>query len=159
MIIARLLGICLIVATLASPVAAAAPDCVDCAVTMLVRESEVLPETSTPPFSSFVMAQAPEAPADLWEMTVTAYSSTEDQTDSSPYLTAMGTVVEDGIVATNSLPFGTRVKIPDIFGDKIFIVEDRMNRRFRRRLDVWMPNRAKAQNFGVKQALVEVLES
>ena len=148
------------VATLASPAIAAAPNCVDCAVSPMVNNQQVVVEEMAPPqLPSFVMAQAPEAPVDLLEMTVTAYSSSEDQTDSSPYITAMGTVVEDGIVATNALPFGTRVKIPDIFGDKIFIVEDRMNRRFRRRLDVWMPNRAKAQSFGVQQTRVEVLES
>lgn len=157
--ITRLLAVVLVVMTLASPAIAAAPDCVDCAVLPVGDQEIVYEEVAPPSLPSFVMAQAPEESADLLEMTVTAYSSTEDQTDSSPYITAMGTVVEDGVVATNVLPFGTRVRLPDIFGDKIFIVEDRMNRRFRRRLDVWMPNREKAQNFGVRQALVEVLES
>ena len=39
---------------------------------------------------------------------VTAYSSTPEETDSSPRLTAAGTWVREGIVANNFLPFGTK---------------------------------------------------
>src|SRR3989344_1966573 len=72
------------------------------------------------------------APAMLREMLVaaSAYSSTPDQTDDSPFITAWNTRVRDGIIAANFLPFGTKIKIPDAYGDKIFIVEDRMNRRY-----------------------------
>src|SRR3989344_3213041 len=63
-------------------------------------------------------------------LAATAYSSTPDQTDDTPFITAKGTTVRDGIIAANFLPFGTRIKIPDIYGDKIFVVEDRMNRRY-----------------------------
>jgi hypothetical protein len=56
--------------------------------------------------------------------TVTAYSSTADQTDSSPFITANGKNVKDGIVACNFLAFGTKVKFPDMYGDKVFTVEE-----------------------------------
>ncbi|OGY56343.1 MAG: hypothetical protein A2Y84_02295, partial [Candidatus Colwellbacteria bacterium RBG_13_48_8] len=69
-------------------------------------------------------------------VTITAYSSEIQQTDSTPYLTAAGTTVRPGIVAANWLPIGTRVRIPKIFGDKIFVVEDRMHNRHTDRLDV-----------------------
>src|ERR1035437_4024557 len=36
----------------------------------------------------------------------TAYSSTADQTDDTPFLTASGKNVKDGIIASNLLPFG-----------------------------------------------------
>lgn len=36
-----------------------------------------------------------------------AYSSTNGQTDGTPYLTAIGTPVRDGIIAANFLPIGT----------------------------------------------------
>jgi 3D (Asp-Asp-Asp) domain-containing protein len=90
-------------------------------------------------------------------ITVTAYSSTPDQTDDSPFITANGTVVRDGVVATNFLPFGTRVRFPEIYGDKEFIVADRMNTRYFYRIDIWMPDRKDALKFGKKDVLVEIL--
>ena len=66
----------------------------------------------------------PADPADARYTTtriVTAYSSTPDQTDATPFITANGTTVHDGIIAANWLKFGTRVRIPDMFGDKVFI--------------------------------------
>ena len=72
------------------------------------------------------------------KVVLTAYSSTVDQTDDTPFTTASGTQVEDGIVASNDLPFGTRVQFPTIYGDKVFLVTDRMNKRFdgRNRMDI-----------------------
>ena len=87
----------------------------------------------------------------------TAYSSTPDQTDSTPFTTASGTTVRDGIVAANWLPIGARIRLPEIYGQKVFVVEDRMNPRFADRLDVWMTTREEAKNFGVQRVLVEVL--
>ena len=55
------------------------------------------------------------------------YSSTHDQTDDTPFITASGTYVRDGVVAANFLPIGTVIKIPDLYGNKTFVVEDRMN--------------------------------
>ncbi len=89
---------------------------------------------------------------------MTAYSSTPDQTDSSPFITANGTHVHEGTLACNFLPFGTKVKIPEYFGDRIFIVEDRMAVRFSNRMDVWFPNRSDAMQFGVRQLAYEVVE-
>ncbi len=90
--------------------------------------------------------------------TVTAYSSTPDQTDSSPFITANGSRVRDGIVACNFLPFGTKIRIPEIYGDKIFTVEDRMARKNNHKIDIWLPSRSEALNFGVKRAKVEILD-
>lgn len=87
----------------------------------------------------------------------TAYSSTPDQTDDTPFVTARNTRVRDGIIAANFLPFGTEIRIPDIYGDKIFIVEDRMNRRYWHRVDIWFPEREMALEFGVKQIRIEIV--
>jgi 3D (Asp-Asp-Asp) domain-containing protein len=89
--------------------------------------------------------------------TVTAYTSTVDQCDSTPFITANGTRVRDGIVAANWLKFGTRVRIPEMFGDKIFIVTDRMNPRFADRMDIWMDDYSAAIKFGTRHLTIEVL--
>ncbi|MEX0877757.1 MAG: hypothetical protein WDZ40_02725 [Candidatus Spechtbacterales bacterium] len=89
---------------------------------------------------------------------ITAYSSTPDQTDSTPFITASGTRVRDGIVAANFLPIGTQIRIPEYYGDKVFVVEDRMNLRYWEKVDIWMPTRVEALNFGVRRTYVEVIE-
>jgi 3D (Asp-Asp-Asp) domain-containing protein len=94
------------------------------------------------------------------EAVMTAYSSTPDQTDDSPFTTASNKQVRDGIIANNMLPFGTKIRIPELYGDKIFVVEDRMNKRMgNHRFDIWMPDRSSALKFGVKSVTIEVLES
>lgn len=94
------------------------------------------------------------------KVVITAYSSTPDQTDDTPFITASGKYVADGIVANNMLPFGTKIRIPDLYGDKIFVVEDRMNRRKSNyQFDIWFPEKQLAVNFGVKTAEIEILEN
>lgn len=82
--------------------------------------------------------------------TTTAYSSTTWQTDNDPWTTASGSQVFDGALATNFLPFGTQVTFPEIFGDKIFTVVDRMNARHSDKMDIWFAEYQSAKNFGVK---------
>ena len=45
-----------------------------------------------------------------------------------------------------------------MFGDKVFVVEDRMNKRYWHRVDVWMPTRQEAINFGIRTLRIEILE-
>jgi len=89
-------------------------------------------------------------------VTVTAYSSTPDQTDDSPFVTASGTWVHEGTLAANFLSFGTRVRLPDHFGGRIFVVEDRMHPRFSNRADVWMETREAAKQFGIRRLKMEI---
>jgi len=89
-------------------------------------------------------------------VTVTAYSSTVDQCDSDPFITASNKYVYDGLVAANFLPFGTKVKLPDYFGNKVFTVDDRMNKKYSSRVDVWFPTREQAKQFGVRYLKLEV---
>jgi 3D (Asp-Asp-Asp) domain-containing protein len=91
---------------------------------------------------------------------ITAYSSTESQTDDTPFITASGSWVKDGVVANNLLPFGTKIRIPELYGDKIFVVEDRMSRKKSYyHVDVWFSDYWQAKSFGAKNAIIEVLES
>jgi len=91
---------------------------------------------------------------------VTAYSSTTWQTDNSPFITAAGTEVRDGIIANNLLPFGTKVKMPELYGNKVFVVEDRMHyRKGYYHVDIWFPSYEQALDFGAKTTYIEVLET
>ncbi len=93
---------------------------------------------------------------------MTAYNSEIGQTDSTPCITANGfNVCEHGIedtVATNYLPFGTKIRIPELFGDRVFVVRDRMNQRYNKKIDIWMLSKQEAIKFGHKYAKVEILK-
>ena len=90
---------------------------------------------------------------------VTAYSSTPDQTDNTPFITASGLLVQDGLIAANFLPFGTVIKIPEFFDDKEFIVQDRMHRRKVDYVDIWMPSRNEALEFGRHRSEIIIVSS
>lgn len=96
------------------------------------------------------------------KLIITAYSSTIDQTDGDPCHTANGFNVctnnEENVVAANFLPFGTKIRIPEYFGDRIFVVQDRMNKRHGYRVDVWLKTRQAALKLGVKYTTIEVVK-
>ena len=101
------------------------------------------------------------------EVTVTGYSSTRGQTDSTPFVTASNTRVRKGIVAlSRDLLRRYTPGAPFAFGDRVliegvgeFVVEDTMNKRFSRRVDIWFPNRTQAKLWGHQRghSLVKLL--
>jgi 3D (Asp-Asp-Asp) domain-containing protein len=123
-------------------------------------KAAVLSKSQWSPVSSDMELEANEMNHGLHSMT--AYTSEVAQTDSSPCTTANGfNVCKHGIedtVAANFLPFGSKVKIPDLFGDRVFIVRDRMNSRYSERVDVWMKSKPDALQFGVRTARIVVLK-
>lgn len=91
-------------------------------------------------------------------VTSTAYSSTPDQTDASPFITASGARVHQGTIAVNFLPFGTKVTFPEYSDDRVYIVEDRTHARFSSRADIWFSSRAQAMQFGKRTLTMVVVE-
>ena len=88
---------------------------------------------------------------------ITAYSSSPDETKpENPYITASGNYVSHGVAAANFLPIGTKIRIPKLFPGRVFIVEDRMNKRYNDRIDIWMPSKESALNFGLKVSDIEI---
>lgn len=123
------------------------------------RQALVASVTSKP---SVRLPAAPDRPVVVKKtvrVVVTAYSSTVAETDRDPFTTASGSKVRDGVVAMNGIAFGTKIRLPDYFGDKIFTVEDRMHPRHGTRyLDIWMPLKEQAKAWGVKRTTIEILE-
>ena len=89
----------------------------------------------------------------------TAYTSDPDETDSTPNITASGTRTRDGVAAANFLPFGTKFMIPEVYGNKVFTVEDRLNAKYnnQKRIDIWMQAKTEALNFGKKSITLQLL--
>jgi 3D (Asp-Asp-Asp) domain-containing protein len=100
------------------------------------------------------------SPKRTLKIPLTAYTSDVAQTDSTPCITASGLDVcerdIENVVAANFLPMGTRVRIPELYGDRVFYVEDRMNARYYYKMDVWMKDITDARQFGVQYATVEI---
>ncbi len=97
-------------------------------------------------------------PRTVYEVDVTGYSSSRDQCDDDPFITAANTQVRDGIVAlSRDLLRRYNPDAPFDWGDKVhiegvgeFVVEDSMNARYRHRADIWFPNRSSAANWGIR---------
>lgn len=88
---------------------------------------------------------------------VTAYASVPDETSDHPFIMADGHHVYDGAAASNILPFGTKIEIPALFGNKIFTIEDHTSPRFSQTIDLWMPTVTQAIDFGVSHTNIIVL--
>ena len=136
---------------------------------MIQAKTEVFPtlfttsELAAVQGNSFLPVSSPADPViplKKIRVVVTAYSSTTWQTDDTPFITASGNEVKEGIVANNLLSFGTKIRIPEIYGDKVFVVEDRMNwRKGYYHLDIWFPEYQQAKDFGATTTYIEILES
>jgi len=99
------------------------------------------------------------------EVTATAYNSLAYQTNSNPHITAFGDSLKPGLnyiaVSRDLLGMGlvhnTELKIAGL--DGVFLVKDKMNRRYRKRIDIYMGadvNRAK--EWGRKKVTIEYCE-
>lgn len=92
-----------------------------------------------------------------YDAEVSAYTASEDETDSRPWEMASGKTVYDGALACPArLAFGTRVVIQG----SIYICEDRMNGRYRDadHFDILMDSKAEAFEFGRQQLSIIVLQ-
>ena len=97
---------------------------------------------------------------DVAKVIVTAYSPTKRETDSTPFVTAsMERVTEGGVAVSRDLfdrgwTFGKKVYIK---GHGVFVINDLMNERFEKRLDIFMLKTRQAWRFGKKEGLMAVL--
>ncbi len=127
---------------------------------LLANSSPVYTE---PPVMAVEVEEVEEEYEKRW-VRLTAYSPLDPNAQEgmcfsgNPSLTASGTVARDGVVAANFLPFGTKIRIPAVYGDKVFTVEDRMSSRFTNTVDIVVSSQAEAINFGVQNGYIEILK-
>ena len=96
------------------------------------------------------------------EVTATAYNSLAYQTSSEPNITAFGDSLKPGLryiavsrdLLDSGLVHNTLVKIEGF--DSLYIVKDKMNRRWRKRIDIYMGvDVKKAKKWGKKKLNIE----
>ena len=88
--------------------------------------------------------------------TITAYTSSVDETDDTPFITASGARTGHGIIACPSkYDFGTQIVIEG----RQYTCEDRMNRRYRdqERFDIWVETKDDAFTWGIRELEIKVL--
>lgn len=97
-----------------------------------------------------------------FQVTATAYNSLAYQTNSNPSITAFGDSLKPGFryiavsrdLLDSGLVHNTEVKIEGF--DSFFIVKDKMNRRWRKRIDIYMGKDVrKAKKWGKKKVNIE----
>jgi len=112
-------------------------------------------QNETMPFGHLPMADL-GGPFYVKVVTASAYNSVPWQTDDTPFITASGTTVRHGVIAANFLPIGTQVTMPDVYGNQVFVVEDRMNARYTNNVDIWMEDIGDAKRFGRRSVKIHV---
>ena len=95
-------------------------------------------------------------------VTATAYSSHHSQTDKTPFLAAWNNRIRPGmkIIAVSrdlltryGLRNGSKVKISGLYGQ--YTVRDKMNKRFKKRIDIYMGiNRRRALRWGRRSVVI-----
>lgn len=148
-------------------VSASAGDLGAVAVAGVIQTSAAVHTKSAYDGVTFPTAESRNALRTMY-VVATAYSSEAAQTDDTPCMPAMWGFdlceyyekygIADSIAA-NDLPLGTQVRFPELYGDKVFTVRDRMNKRYtgKSRIDFWLTEKSEAIEFGVKRIKMEIL--
>ena len=107
--------------------------------TIKEQEKQKIIEVNT----KFDLTNAEYLKYSLKDITVTSYNNHANQTDNTPNITATNRPVREGIVAASPdliskgiIKYGDLVYI-DCF-DKWYVAEDTMNKKFERRLDIFL---------------------
>ncbi len=88
---------------------------------------------------------------------VSAYTSSVDETDDTPHITASGSTTREGVLACpGRFKFGTKIEIDG----KLYSCEDRMGKRYRDKMnfDVWMDSKEVAYQWGRKTLEIKIYE-
>lgn len=87
-------------------------------------------------------------------LTLTSYRSVKEQTDSSPYLTSIGERVNNhGVAVSQDLLRSGAVRYGDLLyieGQGFKVVNDTMNSRINKSIDVWLETEAEESTFQKK---------
>jgi len=100
-----------------------------------------------------------DRPVYSMKVTATGYTARKEECDANPEITASGNPSRVGVIAVSrdleyelGLKMGDMILIPDM---GLFRIEDRMNSRWKRRIDILHGNLKAAKLFGTKQ--VEII--
>jgi 3D (Asp-Asp-Asp) domain-containing protein len=94
---------------------------------------------------------------EISNVSISAYTASKKECGKTDGITASGVMVHDGVIACNFLPFGTKVKIPGMFGDKVFTVYDRMAKKNSNNVDIYTKSLWRALRIGRSDRTIVVI--
>lgn len=138
-----------------------------CVIIVLITMCVILYENNKQPDVHIIfniqqnVSRSKEIPVLLINATVTAYNSEPAQTDDTPYIAAWNNKVYPGMVAVSrdleNVGLGRGVKVY-IDGER-YTIDDRMHKRKRRQFDIWMENKEDAEEWGIQEKEIIVLDN
>jgi len=108
--------------------------------------------------SQAMLQEYSDQPLETLKVTATAYSARKEECNAQPWITASGTPSRVGVVAVSRDLEELGVQLGDfviIKGMGLFRVEDRMNKRWRKRVDILHANVEAARRFAKRN--VEIM--
>ncbi|MEX2502766.1 MAG: hypothetical protein WD336_10345 [Trueperaceae bacterium] len=171
---AKLFALGLVFASLLTAFRAERPEPLDLTVAPTVQ-------IRTVPHEAVALPDTPHGPVanPTFVLRATGYNSVPAQTNADPHTTATGTRTRPGVLAVSrdllgaDVPYGSMVRLHDLGSyagqynpgrfqtlldqQGLFIVEDTMNVRKRRQVDLWFGDRTSAVNWGVRSVRLEVV--
>lgn len=113
----------------------------------VVWGKEKMPERHYNHSDLFIRGARPIALISRMPGIITKYNAVPEQTDDTPYITASGQRVREGIIANNCLELGSVVEIDG----QDYEVRDRMNSRYGcERFDIFSWDLEEAKSFGAQ---------
>lgn len=99
----------------------------------------------------------------LLTVTATSYRSVPSQTDATPFITSIGhrthpygVAVSRDLLVSGQVCYGDVLEVP---GYGLRVVNDTMNARHKRHIDIFVDTRAQERAFGVRSLTVRVIWS
>jgi len=87
---------------------------------------------------------------------ITGYSSSKDETDNTPDITASQKPTQEGVIAC---PRYYKFSTQFLINGKIYTCWDRMNSKFIHRFDIWFPSKQEAKEWGNKILMVYLIKN
>ena len=90
-------------------------------------------------------------------VSVSAFTASKKECGKTDGITASGVKVHDGVIACNFLPFGTKVRIPSMYGDKVFTVYCRLKKGYVNHIDIYTKYVSTANQIGRHTCAIEII--
>lgn len=122
-----------------------------------VESLAVVSEITSLPVATHPVKELQAMPHEIVRASVSAYTSSPDETDDTPEINARGTKPGPGSIACPTrYPFGTEV----IIKDESYFCDDRMNPRYAdgNYFDIWMESKVEAMHWGRRTIDAQVVQ-
>lgn len=91
------------------------------------------------------------------DVRVTYFTACKEECGNDRGQTASGVMVHDGVIACNFLPKNTKVRIPSLYGRKVFTVYDKLAEGLINNIDIYVKHKKLIPKEGHFEVYIEVI--